>query len=372
MSDDSPRLPRLVDARSTAFHNRTVARILELGPNNQRITAHSVDKGVVCEHQVVQDDDGTTLLHLSTFGSKDRVSDPKSSQSLQFDAKVAANLTKVFRDAFGDEALQIQGRMDIAFPADIALDPAFLANAYDRNPEAFRQLISDDETAVDVVAMAHRRGEVKRFRRLLEDDAYFAATQKAGKLKPEAVWQQFFEANPWIFGVSLSGQLLTSWDEKKLEQVVVGESVKGVGKRTDALLRTSGRIRSLVFTEIKTHKTDLLAKRPYRSGCWAPSTEVSGAVAQLQGTVDRAIDDIGRHLQRKARDGSTIPGDLTHVFRPRSYVIVGDLGSLFGEEGGVHDDKFRSFELFRRNLTEPEVLTFDELLARAEWIVGTS
>ncbi len=29
----------------------------------------------------------------------------------------------------------------------------------------------------------------------------------------------------------------------------------------------------------------------------------------------------------------------------------------------------RSFELYRRNLYEPEVITFDELLARAEWHV---
>ena len=32
--------------------------------------------------------------------------------------------------------------------------------------------------------------------------------------------------------------------------------------------------------------------------------------------------------------------------------------------------RFSSFELYRRNLYEPEVLTFDELLARAEWYVA--
>jgi hypothetical protein len=32
--------------------------------------------------------------------------------------------------------------------------------------------------------------------------------------------------------------------------------------------------------------------------------------------------------------------------------------------------RFSSFELYRRNLYEPEVLTFDELLARAEWHVA--
>ena len=36
---------------------------------------------------------------------------------------------------------------------------------------------------------------------------------------------------------------------------------------------------------------------------------------------------------------------------------------------GVHRPKYESFELYRRNLYEPEVITFDELLARAEWHV---
>lgn len=31
--------------------------------------------------------------------------------------------------------------------------------------------------------------------------------------------------------------------------------------------------------------------------------------------------------------------------------------------------KFKSFEFYRRNLYEPEVITFDELFARTEWQV---
>ena len=39
-----------------------------------------------------------------------------------------------------------------------------------------------------------------------------------------------------MLGVSLGGQLLTSWNPKKLEQVVTGRSAHGVGKRVDALM----------------------------------------------------------------------------------------------------------------------------------------
>lgn len=56
------------------------------------------------------------------------------------------------------------------------------------------------------------------------------------------------------------------------------------------------------------------------------------------------------------------------MVRPRSFLILGNLEQLHAPEG-VHVAKFESFELYRRNLYEPEIITFDELLARAEWHV---
>ena len=43
----------------------------------------------------------------------------------------------------------------------------------------------------------------------------------------------------------------------------------------------------------------------------------------------------------------------------RSFVVAGQLDQLRGASG-VHTDKYRSFELYRRNLYEPEIVTFDE------------
>ncbi|WP_338764882.1 Shedu immune nuclease family protein [Nocardia vulneris] len=336
-----------------------MARILKVIPSTQeQINPHSLANGVECEHTIIQSAEGP-LVHLSTFGSENRASHRKSSQSMQFDRETALELIEVLREAFGGD-----------HAPDIDVDEGRLVAAYRRGPQRIRQLITDDEAARDVVAIAHRRKQVEKFRRLLEDDEYFAA--EASKYKQpgrEPVWQHFFEENPWIFGVTLAGQLLTSWSDEKLEQVVAGRSIAGVGKRTDALLRTSGRVKSLVFAEFKTHKKDLLVKE-YRSGCWQPSRELIGGVAQIQGTVYRAKADIQERLQSKAPDGSDIPGDITYLLRPRSYLVIGNLASLLGEGGGDHRDKILSFELFRRHLVEPEVLTFDELLARAEWLVA--
>ncbi len=49
-------------------------------------------------------------------------------------------------------------------------------------------------------------------------------------------------------------------------------------------------------------------------------------------------------------------------------VVAGQLGE-FEVESGINETKYASFELFRRQLQSPEIITFDELLARANFIV---
>ena len=49
---------------------------------------------------------------------------------------------------------------------------------------------------------------------------------------------------------------------------------------------------------------------------------------------------------------------------PRSFLVAGNTAELRG-----NDDKIACFELYRRNIRSPEILTFDELLYRARYIV---
>jgi len=260
-------------------------------------------------------------------------------------------------------------RVDDSLVQDLFADPNALTKVYNEDPSRFRQLIQDDVAAQDVVAQASRRDAVLKFRRMLDDAPYFdSLVQAEGKGSKERVWQLLFEHNPWMLGVSFSNQLLTAWDHRKLEQVVDGFDISGPGKRTDALMRTAGRVRSMVFLELKTHRTDLLGAE-YRSGCWPPSSELIGGVSQIQGTVHRAVTAIGERLQSIGDSGCDVPSDFTYLIRPPSMLIVGTLAQLQSAAGGDHQDKIRSFELFRRSIVDTEIITFDELYAKAKFIV---
>lgn len=274
-------------------------------------------------------------------------------------------------------------RIDDKILEQLFSDPESLKAAYQQssgNSLRLRELIENDDAAADVIAIANRRKIVARFRKMLEDEQFFNSEKRRMTARgDEKVWQRFFEENPWILGAGLSGQLLTGWkngDNSKLEQVVAGYSIAGDGKRTDALLKTNGIVSSMVFTEIKKHTDSLLkpinrSANSYRPGVFVPSEDLAGGIVQLQTTVHQAVHDIGDYLSSKDDDGANIPGEGTYLFHPRAYLIIGTLGELHGSEGGDHVAKIRSFELFRRSISDIEILTYDELLARAEWMTGT-
>ena len=239
------------------------------------------------------------------------------------------------------------------------------------NAALLAHIVRNDVTVGDVQALGYRREQLRRFDRLLREVKFFN-DEKAhlGVRRDEDVWQRYFEANKWIFGFGLSLVVLGALDDRALEQIVRGTSLSGPGKEADAVLKTHGIISSLSFVEIKTHNTKLLAQAQYRPGVYASSSDLSGAVAQSHSTVYAALENIRGRLE-PVRSGGAPTGEILYGIKPRSFVIAGLL-SEFETEHGVNEQKFRSFEMYRRSLREPEVITFDELYHRARYIVEHS
>lgn len=75
-----------------------MARLRSLAEGTQAIRPHESE--VDCFYHVINDPDGTRLLHLSTFGSDHRQSKPKSSQSIQIDERIARELISLLEITF--------------------------------------------------------------------------------------------------------------------------------------------------------------------------------------------------------------------------------------------------------------------------------
>lgn len=238
------------------------------------------------------------------------------------------------------------------------------------HPELISELLENDISESDIVALGYRKNQLKIFKNLLFDAEFFNGYKKENNiLKNEAVWQQFFEKNTWIFGYGLNYILNSPLSGKKLEQVVAGYNAFSAGKRIDALMQTKGLISSLCFGEIKTHLTPLLNKE-YRVESFSISEELSGGIAQVQKTIQKSLKELATRLDIK-NNGGDPTGESVFLYQPKAFLIVGSLNQ-FKTENGINEDKYSSFELFRRNIINPEIITFDELFERAKYIVEFS
>lgn len=317
---------------------------------------------------VVEDSRKVTSVLIQRFSSK---SGPSERDHFTFQEGAINRILQLFETI---KTMPLDRDSKIHLTTDeigaIALDKPRAERLFAEHEALFRTVAENSETLeADLQALGYRRKILRTFERMLTDAAFFEGEKKRLNKTDEAIWQSFFEANTWIFGYGLCYQFLGQIDEGKIERYVVGHDIGSAGKRADAVLKTQARLNSLCFVEIKHHKTDLLHHSPYRAGAWMPDKEVVGAVAQVQATVQAAVERYSPTIEITDENGEPV-SEPVFVVHPRAFVVVGSLEQFVTDGGKINAKKMRAFEIYRRNLHSPEVLTFDELLHRARFIVG--
>ncbi|MBI4166841.1 MAG: DUF4263 domain-containing protein [Acidobacteria bacterium] len=174
-------------------------------------------------------------------------------------------------------------------------------------------------------------------------------------------WANFFERNTWVFGYGLNYKFLRLVCP---QPNYGGSNFRGKGSlKGDSLHRTEGALRFTVLVEIKRPDTALLGKSNYRNGAWELGTELSGGVSQVQASCLKWETEGSTTEQNR----EILHAEKTYTVRPKGILVIGSTAQLTGDI-----DKRTTFELFRRNLVNPEILTFDELYERARFIVERS
>lgn len=77
-----------------------MARIRSIEKIDEEGRLHRSD--VDCTCQDVFGDDGTKYVQLTTYGSDNRKSEPKSSQTIHLDKEMALKLIKILAESFSD------------------------------------------------------------------------------------------------------------------------------------------------------------------------------------------------------------------------------------------------------------------------------
>ncbi len=226
-----------------------------------------------------------------------------------------------------------------------------------KEPNLLQLIAKSSLTSRDIKAINYRKEQLGLFSSKLSDSSLV-----------EKDWQEFFENNKWIFGYGLSYISSASLDSKKLEQAVSGFDFQQTGKRVDALIKSRGLISSLSLVEIKTPNTPLLSKSTYRSGTFQPSSELTGGIAQSHQTAHALMKTLMGSLEIKGDKGFST-GETVYSYLPKSYLVIGNMNQFIKDANNISEDMYRSFELFRKNLTNPEIITYDELYERAKFIV---
>lgn len=174
----------------------------------------------------------------------------------------------------------------------------------------------------------------------------------------EPQWQLFFENNTWIFGYGLDYKFLRILQR---ESYVSGIYLDGKNYvKTDFLVADKN---FTVIVELKKPNTPLFENKQDRSESWRLSKDITYAVSQI--LAQKAEWQIKSEKDNFDKDGNLIK---QRTYDPKTILIIGNSDQFSGEDR-TSKIKAKTFELYRRNMKNIEIFTYDELYDRAKFII---
>src|SRR6266704_3155988 len=168
-------------------------------------------------------------------------------------------------------------------------------------------------------------------------------------ISDEAAWQALLKRESWVISQIYAQPVVLIKDQA----YVGGKSILNTGGSVIDYLYANNLTGNVMLVEIKTPTADLL--RSYRGNVMAAAPDLNGGVQQLL-QARHSFEEEFRQLVDRSEQ-------VLKVVSPRCLLIVGTLSDL------ADDKARRSFELFRNNNRQVEVVTFDELIGKAEQLV---
>lgn len=261
-----------------------------------------------------------------------------------------------FIDLSNEERFQIEdisvesGPKIITDAADRALIARIKSLPHTEREQLFRSL-QGDLTQEEINLLLGRRQALEVFQTRLNGDEW-----------AETDWQNFFEKQSWVFGYGLDYRIMRPFDR---EMVVGSGGTDNRNKPTVDYLMTFTDYTVLV--EIKRPDTPVFQpQKAGRAGTWRFSADFMDAISQVleQKAEWLAAAQSGEHFDKS--------GSRRLETRTRDAKVILVIGNRaeFDRSENLRDATIKrdTFELFRRDTRAVEIVTFDELLDRAEFI----
>ncbi|GAA5130931.1 Shedu immune nuclease family protein [Thalassotalea piscium] len=211
--------------------------------------------------------------------------------------------------------------------------------------QAAMNMVTEDKSAVkqtDSVTLAKLKSDIElvSLERLITSYA-----ELLDKRTKEDTWQELFNQNPFILSLAFGYPAIKISDQASIG----GKRLSGDGEKIADYLIKNGMTNNLALIEIKKPSSALLNKTAYRGSVYCASTELTGSVTQV-------LDQCYQLQQNIA----TIKNN-NRLYDIESYAVhcILIIGRL-----PVNDDEIKSFEIYRRNSKNVQIITFDELLLK--------
>lgn len=216
---------------------------------------------------------------------------------------------------------------------------------------ALQHVISNRLTNDDINTILGRKDALNEYQAMYDKPDDFNEPQ----------WQRFFELNEWIFGYGLRYKYLSILQR---EAHISHADLNGSNDVITDFLMSDSRFTKIV--ELKTPQTNLFVNRKNRADSWRLSSELTDAVSQI--LAQKANWEI-----ESQRENYTTTGELIseRTYDAECILIIGTLDSIEGNER-EKAIKRKTFELYRRNLKNIDIICYDELLERANFIVRSA
>lgn len=220
--------------------------------------------------------------------------------------------------------------------------------------EVWKQLVADNPNLATQLSysriQAQRQSSLDEFQKSLPEQ------------KDEPYWQVYFKNNTWVFGYGLKYIFLKLLQD---QPSYGGTDFTGQGnQKGDFLCKSEANIRFTVLVEIKRPDTLLFKMenrqpKKYRNGACQLSEELVGAISQLQINCRT-----WEHVARKQENFEKLSVEKTYTINPSGILIIGNTNQF-----NDNPDARQTFETFRTHLNGIDIITYDELVERAKFIV---